>query len=198
MPPHFFPRYNAKHETARDIFVRTHKDLIKEGSKWLNKTSDSCSLVAALVATVAFATTATVPGGLDQLTGKPILQDKPPFSVYVISSLVALCFSITALVFFLSILTSRCQEKDFAMDLPRKLLLGLTSLFASIASMLISFCDGDIFVLRPQLRGIAYPLYVALCFPITYFAFAQLSLYLDLIWAIFKKVPQRCNKVSIE
>ncbi|KAL5542606.1 hypothetical protein UlMin_010316 [Ulmus minor] len=198
MPPHFFARYNAKHETARDIFVRTHKDLSKEGSKWLNKTSDSCSLVAALVASVAFTTSATVPGGLDQLTGKPILQDEPAFSAYVISSLVALCFSITALVFFLSILTSRCQEKDFAMDLPKKLLLGLTSLFASIASMLISFCDGHIFVLRPQLRGIAYPLYVALCFPITYFAFAQLSLYLDLIWAIVKKVPQRCNKAFLE
>ncbi|KAL5542601.1 hypothetical protein UlMin_010311 [Ulmus minor] len=198
MPPHFFPRYNAKHETARDIFVRTHKALSKEGSKWLNKTSDSCSLIAALVATVAFATTATVPGGLNQETGKPIFQYEQVFSAYVISSLVALCFSITALVFFLSILTSRCQEKDFAMDLPRKLLLGLTSLFASIAAMLISFIDGHIFVLKPDLRGIAYPLYAVLCFPITYFAFAQLSLYLDLIWAIFKKVPQRCNKVSIE
>ncbi|KAL5542577.1 hypothetical protein UlMin_010287 [Ulmus minor] len=198
MPPHFFPLYNTNQETAKEVFIKSHEKLIENGSKWLSKTSESCSLVAVLVATVAFATSATVPGGLDENTGKPILADKPAFDAFAIASLVALCFSITALVFFLSILTSRCQEKDFAMDLPRKLLLGLTCLFASIASMLISFCDGHAFILRPRLRIIAYPLYVALCFPVTYLALAQLSLYFDLIRAIFRKVPQRCSKVFLK
>uniref|UniRef100_A0A803Q241 PGG domain-containing protein n=1 Tax=Cannabis sativa TaxID=3483 RepID=A0A803Q241_CANSA len=130
-------------------------------------------------------------------TGIPIFRGVFAFDAFSISSLLALCFSITALVFFLSILTSRYDEKDFAMDLPRKLLFGLTSLFASIASMLVSFCDGHIFILTHKLRYVAFPLYAALCFPITYFAFAQLSLYFDLIWAIFKKVPQRSNKAFL-
>ncbi|EXC16955.1 Ankyrin repeat-containing protein [Morus notabilis] len=194
MPPQFFPRYNAKHETPKEIFIGTHKELTKEGGKWLVKTSESCSVVAALVATVAFATSATIPGGVNENTGKPLLLDKAVFGAFSISSLVALCFSVTALVFFLSILTSRCQEKDFAMDLPRKLLLGLTSLFASIPSIVVSFCDGHIFILSHKLKYAAYPLYAALCFPITYFLIAQLSLYFDLVWAIFKKIPQRSNQ----
>ncbi|KAF4355300.1 hypothetical protein F8388_026570, partial [Cannabis sativa] len=197
MPPQFFPRYNNKHETPKEVFITTHKGLIKEGGKWLTKTSESCSLVAALIATVAFTTSTTIPGGVNQETGIPIFRGVFAFDAFSISSLLALCFSITALVFFLSILTSRYDEKDFAMDLPRKLLFGLTSLFASIASMLVSFCDGHIFILTHKLRYVAFPLYAALCFPITYFAFAQLSLYFDLIWAIFKKVPQRSNKAFL-
>ncbi|XP_062104497.1 uncharacterized protein LOC133815703 [Humulus lupulus] len=197
MPPQFFPRYNMKHEAPKEVFITTHKELIKEGGKWLTKTSESCSLVAALIATVAFTTSTTIPGGVNQETGIPLLIGNFAFDTFSISSLLALCFSITALVFFLSILTSRYDEKDFAMDLPRKLLFGLTSLFASIASMLVSFCDGHIFILTHKLRYVAFPLYAALCFPITYFAFAQLSLYFDLIWAIFKKVPQRSNKAFL-
>ncbi|GMN63898.1 hypothetical protein TIFTF001_032975 [Ficus carica] len=180
MPPQFFPRYNLKHETPKEIFINTHTALTKEGGKWLVKTSESCSVVAALVATVAFATSSTIPGGADQNTGIPLLLHEPVFSAFAISSLVALCFSVTALVFFLLILTSRCQEKDFAMDLPRKLLLGLTSLFASITSIVISFCDGHVFILSDNLKHVAYPLYAALCLPIAYFALAQLSLYFDL------------------
>ncbi|GMN68024.1 hypothetical protein TIFTF001_037083 [Ficus carica] len=185
-----FPQYNKRNQTPKEVFVNTHKELIKDGSEWLTKTSESCSVVAALVATVAFATSATVPGGINEDKGTPTLEAQPAFNTFAISSLAALCFSITALVFFLSILTSRYQEKDFALDLPRKLLLGLTSLFASIACMLVSFCAGHIFVLNQQLRYVAYPLYAALCLPITFFAFAQLSLYFDLLLSIFKKVPQ--------
>lgn len=195
MTPHFFPQYNKRNQTPKEVFVNTHKELIKDGSEWLTKTSESCSVVAALVATVAFATSATVPGGINADKGTPTLEAQPAFNTFAISSLAALCFSITALVFFLSILTSRYQEKDFALDLPRKLLLGLTSLFASIACMLVSFCAGHIFVLNHQLRYVAYPLYAALCLPITFFAFAQLSLYFDLFLSIFKKVPQRSYEV---
>lgn len=196
MPHGFFVRYNKKGQTPKEIFITSHKNLIKEGSKWLTKTSESCSVVAALIATVAFATSATVPGGLNQNTGEPILKDESAFGAFTISSLTALCFSVTSLVFFLSILTSRYEERDFSMGLPRKLLLGLTSLFASIASMLASFCTGHIFVLKHQLRYVAYPLYAATCLPVTFFALAQLPLYFDLMRAIIRKVPQRSYKVS--
>ncbi|KAJ4722997.1 putative Ankyrin repeat-containing protein [Melia azedarach] len=191
MPRNFFVRYNNKGKTPKEIFTETHKDLVKEGREWLTKTSESCSVVAALIATVAFATSATVPGGVNQQSGKPILENEPVFNVFAISSLVALCFSVTALVFFLSILTSRYQEKDFAMDLPRKLLLGLTTLFTSIVAILISFCSGHSFVIKDQMRSAAYPIYAATCLPMTYFAVAQVPLYFDLVWAILAKVPER-------
>uniref|UniRef100_A0A5B6Z2K7 PGG domain-containing protein n=1 Tax=Davidia involucrata TaxID=16924 RepID=A0A5B6Z2K7_DAVIN len=195
MPSQFFVRSNKKGETPRAIFRNTHKDLMKNGSEWLTKTSESCSVVAALIATVAFATSATVPGGVNQETGTPTLVREPAFDTFAVSSLAALCFSVTALVFFLAILTSRCQEKDFHKDLPRKLLLGLTSLFTSIASMLVSFCAGHFFILKDNLKYAAFPVYTVTCLPVTFFAFAQLPLYFDLIWAILTKVPQRSYKV---
>ncbi|XVF65194.1 hypothetical protein PTKIN_Ptkin09bG0227600 [Pterospermum kingtungense] len=194
MAKYLLVHYNKKGQTPKQIFTETHKALVKDGSEWLTKTSESCSVIAALIATVAFATAASIPGGVNQETGKPILQNEPAFGVFAISSLVALCSSITALVFFLAILTSRFEEKDFASKLPRKLILGLTSLFTSIAAMLVSFCAGHFFELHDKLKFAAFPIYGVTCLPISFFALAQLPLYLDLLRAIFKKVPKRSYK----
>lgn len=107
MPPKFFVRYNDKGETPWDIFRETHKDLVFNAGKWLSKTSDSCSVVSILIATVAFAAYATVPGGLDSNTGLPILEKQTIFHVFAISSLIALCFSVSSVVMFLVFFTSR-------------------------------------------------------------------------------------------
>ncbi|GMN48857.1 hypothetical protein TIFTF001_018021 [Ficus carica] len=197
MPPNFFVRYNNDRKTAKDIFTETHTDLVKAGGEWLTNTSQSCSVVAALIATVAFATSTTVPGGNDSESGKPTLEDKPAFELFAISSLIALCFSVTSVVMFLAILTSRYQENDFGRDLPRRLLVGLTSLFVSIAAMLVSFCAGHFFVLQDELQYAAFPVYAVTCLPVSFFAVAQFPLYFDLIWAHFKKVPQRSYKVAV-
>ncbi|XP_008224546.2 PREDICTED: uncharacterized protein LOC103324284 [Prunus mume] len=190
MPPHSSVRYNKDGETPQQIFATSHKDLHKEGSNWLAKTSESCSVVAALIATVSFATSATVPGGLNDKTGSPVLEDKPAFNAFTISSLLSLCLSLTALALFYSIITSRFKVQEFSNSLPRKLLLGLTSLFASIASALVSFCTGHMFLLNRQLKHLAYPLYATTCIPITIFALSLLPLYSDLLQGIFTKVPQ--------
>ncbi|XP_037495520.1 ankyrin repeat-containing protein ITN1-like [Jatropha curcas] len=195
MPPHFFTRHNKDNKTAKAIFSETHKDLVKSGGEWLINTSQSCSVVAALIATVAFATAATVPGGVDEKKGTPTLERHPAFNAFAISSVVALCFSVTSVVMFLAILTSRYKEKDFGRSLPKKLLLGLTSLFVSIAAMLVSFCAGHFFVLRDELKYAAFPIYAVTCLPVTLFAIAQFPLYVDLMWASFKKVPQRSYSV---
>ncbi|KAK7332227.1 hypothetical protein VNO80_28976 [Phaseolus coccineus] len=195
MPPNFFERYNKNGETAKQLFINTHQGLAKEGGKWLTKTSESCSLVAALVATVAFTTSTAIPGGPDQNTGYPLLEGRPAFNIFAVASLVALCSSVTALVLFLSILTSRFQEKDFALDLPRKLLLGLTTLFTSIASVLVSFCAGHFFIVQDELKFAVYPIYVATCLPVSFFALVQLPLYFDLSLAMIRKVPQRSYKM---
>lgn len=196
MPPHFFPRSNKNGKTAKELFSVSHKTLVKEGGEWLNNTSQSCSVVAALIATVAFATSSTVPGGVKQDSGTPTLENQPAFDIFAITSLIALCCSITAVVMFLAILTSRHQERDFHKDLPRKLLIGLTSLFVSIASMLVSFCAGHFFELKDKLKYAAFPVYAVTCLPVTFFAAAQFPLYFDLLWAASKKVPRRSFKVA--
>ncbi|KAM3736613.1 hypothetical protein ACB098_10G177300 [Castanea mollissima] len=198
MPQHFCYQLNREGKTPEEIFNETHEELVKQGGAWLNKTSESCSVVAALIATVAFAASTTIPGNINEKSGKPNLENQPELTVFAISSLVALCFSIAALFSFLSILTSRYEHKDFRRDLPKKLLLGLTSLFVSITSMLVSFCAGHFFMLKNKLKDKAFPVYAATCLPIVFFAIQQLPLYLDIAWAIFKKVPQSsCKAISL-
>ncbi|QCD79933.1 ankyrin [Vigna unguiculata] len=195
MPPNFYARYNNKGQTAKQVFINSHEMLVKEGRKWLSKTSDSCTLVAALVATVAFTTSTAIPGGTNDDSGEPVLNGKPGFKVFALASLVALCSSVTALVLFLSILTSRFQEKDVAMHLPKKLLLGMTSLWTSITSILVSFCAGHYFIIEEGMKSSVYLIYGITCLPVTFFVLVQLPLYLDLTLGIFRKVPQRVYKV---
>ncbi|KAJ6336050.1 hypothetical protein OIU78_012618 [Salix suchowensis] len=178
-------------ETPKEMFSKSHQDLVKSGGEWLTSTSQSCSVVAALIATVAFATSSTVPGGNEEKTGTPILENQIAFKVFAITSLIALCFSITSVIMFLAILTSRYEAKDFGNDLPIKVLLGLTSLFVSIAAILVCFCAGHFFVLSDELKFAAFPLYGVACLPVSFFAIAQLPLYIDLIKATLTTVPQR-------
>lgn len=197
MMPKYYPSHNIFDETADEIFKDHHKELMEKGKEWLKSTSNSCSLVATIIATVAFATAITVPGGAKNDSGKPYLEDRPPFRIFAISSLVALCFSVTSTITFLAILTSRNQETDFGRNLPRKLLLGLTTLFISIVAMLVNFCSSHFFVLQDQLKRAALPVYAVTCLPATYFAAAQLPLYIDLLWATCSKVPPRWKKKDI-
>ncbi|KAI9119264.1 hypothetical protein K1719_009939 [Acacia pycnantha] len=196
MPPHFFAHYNKNYKTPKEIFTETHSDLVQSGGEWLTKTSESCSVVATLVATVAFTSSTAVPGGLEEATGLPVLREESAFDLFTIASLVALCFSIMATIMFLSILTSRYQEFDFNRDLPRKLILGMSSLFMSIASMLVSFCAGHFFVLKAGFQRAALPIYLLTSFPVTLFALAQFPLYFDLLKTTLKKVPQRSYKAT--
>ncbi|KAK2991133.1 hypothetical protein RJ640_029426 [Escallonia rubra] len=122
MPPHISARHNKTGMMPNDIFTETHKDLVKEGREWLTNTAQSCSVVAALIATVAFTSSTTVPGGIKQDIRTPTLENQPAFNIFAISSLVALDFSVTSVIMFLAILTSSYQENDFRKGLPRKLL----------------------------------------------------------------------------
>ncbi|KAJ8634966.1 hypothetical protein MRB53_009233 [Persea americana] len=177
--------------TSVEVFNEAHKTMLKEGVKWLTNTAQSCSVVAALVATVAYASATTVPGGVEN--GIPLLRNTYAFSIFTISSLVALCLSVTSLTMFLSILTSRNEISDFHHNLPMKLIMGLSSLFISIAAMLVSFCGGHFFDLAGHLQHTAFPIYAVTCLPVSIYAATQFPLYFDLIKSIIITVPKRNN-----
>ena len=80
--------------------------------------------------------------------------------------------------------------------------------------MLVSFCAGHFFMLKNKLKDKAFaghffmlknklkdkvfPVYAVTCLPIVFFAIQQLPLYLDIVWAIFKKEPQSsCKAISL-
>ncbi|KAL8513655.1 hypothetical protein ACS0TY_012952 [Phlomoides rotata] len=106
MPPNYSGRHNNNGQTPSVIFNDKHKRLVYKAGKWLKETSQSCSVVATLIATVAFATCSQVPGGLKEGLGMPTLQHDTAFSIFAIFSLVALCFSVTSIIMFLAVLTS--------------------------------------------------------------------------------------------
>ncbi|KAL2322613.1 hypothetical protein Fmac_026992 [Flemingia macrophylla] len=188
LPEHFTLRRNKHGETAIEIFEDNHKYLMKKSLEWLKETSSSCSAVATLVAGVSFAASSTVPGGTEK--GKPSLEGQPAFDAFAIASLMALCFSVTALMMFLSIYTSEKRLEDFRKSLPLKLLVGLTSLFLSIVSMIVTFFTAHFFVVSDKLKNKLFPLYIATSFPVIFYAIMQFQLYFNLLKAIFSKLPQ--------
>lgn len=194
MPPHSSKRQNHKGQTAIEIFTKTHQELANERKKWLSNTAESCSVVATLITTVAFATTAAVPGGLMENNGSPVFQGKPPFHIFTISSIAALCFSAASLILFLGILTSPYQELDFGNQLPKKLIYGLASLFISIASMFVSFFSGYFFVLDSSIKNVIYPIFIVT----SCVALKGFPLYFEFIKQTMAPIPVRTypNKLS--
>ncbi|EEF35986.1 ankyrin repeat-containing protein, putative [Ricinus communis] len=131
IPSHYIMHHNGYGQTALELFEETHSKLHKDAQEWLKRTSESCSVIAVLIATVAFTAIYTVPGGNDDKTGLPVLLRYPFFSVFTILDIISLASSLTSVVMFLSILTSPFQLQDFRISLPRKLTLGFTFLFFS-------------------------------------------------------------------
>jgi len=188
VPQHFYLRTNNNGITAAEIFKRTHEGLIVKSNEWLQKTSESCSVVAVLIAGASFTTASAVPGGTAE--GRPILEDNPAFNVFAFASLSGLCFSVTALIMFLSILTSQKQAKDFHRNLPLQLYIALSSLFVALASMFVSFCTGHFFLISHRFKPILFPIYAAACLPVAFYGAAQIPLYYYLLKAIFARIPK--------
>ncbi|CAG7861833.1 unnamed protein product [Brassica rapa] len=176
VPHSYIKAKNSKGEVAQDLFTEQHKELRKEGEKWMKDTATSCMLVSTLIATVVFAAPFTVPGGIDDTTGFPIFKNKLWFNVFLLSDAVALFSSSISIVIFLSILTSRYAEDDFLVSLPSRLMLAL---FVSINSMVISF-SATLFLIPDWSFAWNLTLLICLAFIISLsFALLHVKLWLD-------------------
>ncbi|KAK3200076.1 hypothetical protein Dsin_023491 [Dipteronia sinensis] len=140
MPPIFAEAKNKDSETARTLFFKEHKGLMKEGEEWMKRNAESCMLVATLIATVVFAAAITVPGGVKEDTGAPNFLKKAAFMIFAISDTISLVSSSCSLLTFLSIFTARYAEEEFLWSLPNKLFWGVLTLFVSIIAMMVVFC----------------------------------------------------------
>ncbi|KAG2391101.1 uncharacterized protein HKW66_Vig0131380 [Vigna angularis] len=188
VPRHYYLLRDKDQKIPWEIFKKTHDNLRKESGEWLKETSESCSVVTALVAAASFATATTVPGGIDD-HGMPHFEGKPAFDAFVFSSLFGLCFSVSGLIMFLTVITSRKLPREYRKSLPLKLAFGLSFLFLSIIALLASFCIGHSFLFNHKYKKVIFPIYVATCFPVIFFALDQVQLYVDLLAAIFSTVP---------
>ncbi|XP_058191694.1 ankyrin repeat-containing protein ITN1-like isoform X2 [Rhododendron vialii] len=172
---------NAKEETPAMVFTREHKDLVVAGEKWMKDTANSCTIAAALIATVVFAAAITVPGGNNGDNGLPIFSKRKAFIVFAVSDALSLFTSATSLLMFLSILTSRYAEGDFLYALPKRLIIGLVTLFLSITAMMVAFSFTLYLVFGQKKAWTLIPGATLACLPVTSFVSLQFPLLVDVI-----------------
>ncbi|RZC93657.1 hypothetical protein C5167_007693 [Papaver somniferum] len=177
---------NQDGNTAHFLFTENHKDLMENGEKWMKDMSTSCMVVAALISTVAFAAAITVPGGnisddSSKKNGLPIFLNKDLFMVFAIADASALVSSITSVLMFLAVFTSRYSEEDFLKSLPQKLIIGLATLFVSMASILVSFGAAFIIILGQQFHWTSIAISLFSCVPVLLFGFLQFPLFVEMV-----------------
>ncbi|KAH6761629.1 hypothetical protein C2S52_019062 [Perilla frutescens var. hirtella] len=175
---------NEENLTPKMMFTREHRQLKEEGEKWMKETATACNIAAALIATVMFAAAFTVPGGVKS-DGTPVFLDEFAFHVFAVSDAISLFTSITSLLMFLSMLTSRYAEEDFLYVLPKRLTLGLLSLFVSITFMLAAFCAAMFLVFRDKLAWILIPVAAFASLPVASFVLLQFPLLVEVVYSTY-------------
>ncbi|CAL9014050.1 unnamed protein product, partial [Prunus brigantina] len=165
--------------TARDLFTKNHKELAKEGERSMKETATSCTVVGALIITIMFTAAFTVPGGNNGNTGLPLFLDEKLFKVFIVSDALSLFSSTTSVMTFLGVLTSRYAEADFLESLPKKMIIGLFTLFFSIATMMIAFVS-TLFIMLGEKSWIVIPIILLASAPIVSFAWMQFPLLVEI------------------
>uniref|UniRef100_A0A3N7FTC0 PGG domain-containing protein n=1 Tax=Populus trichocarpa TaxID=3694 RepID=A0A3N7FTC0_POPTR len=184
IPSHYVTLRNDEGKTADELFKESHKDQLENAQKWIKETTQSCSTVAALVATVVFAAAYTVPGGSDE-NGKPNFINSPYFLVFTVSDVLSLASSLTSLVVFLSLLTSPFEQQEFHFSLPRKLLAGFTFLFFAVITTMLSFGATILILIQSEKKLTTLLLSIAAFLPVLVFAIMQFHLYVSFMGSTF-------------
>ncbi|CAL8118464.1 unnamed protein product [Prunus armeniaca] len=171
--------YNKQGMRPHELFTQNHNKLKEEGEKWMKDTATSCTVVGALTITIMFAAAFTVPGGNNGGTGFPLFLDEKMFMVFIVSDAISLFSSTTSVLMFLGILTSRYAEDDFLKSLPTKMIIGLSTLLISIASMMVAFCSALFLMLHERL-WIVIPIIFLASVPVTLFIWMQFPLLVEI------------------
>ncbi|GKV28739.1 hypothetical protein SLEP1_g37752 [Rubroshorea leprosula] len=171
---------NKNGETPKDVFTESHRALVKDGEKWMTDTASSFIILSILLVTIMFAVSFTVPGGNNQNNGLPILIGKKLFKIFIITDAISFFAASTSGLMFLGILTSRKDEEDFHVSLPQKLMIGLITLFISIATMMASFCTALLIMLQIQLWALILIILAAII-PTMVFGWLQFPLICEII-----------------
>ncbi|XP_014519693.2 ankyrin repeat-containing protein NPR4-like [Vigna radiata var. radiata] len=131
---------NDEGKKPEEIFIETHKELMKDGEKLVKETAGTFAIVGVLVITVMFAAIFTVPGGLHQDTGLPIFIKDKQFTVFIVADTISLLASIFTVFIYIDLQTLNYTPTDFQGRLPTKIMSGFGCLSLSLVSMMIAFC----------------------------------------------------------
>nr|XP_029120026.1 uncharacterized protein LOC105043897 [Elaeis guineensis] len=126
---------NEEEKTALELFTEKHKDMVQNGKQQLMEMGKTCS---GLVAAVVFASSFSIPGDKDE-NNNPIFRHRTAFKVFSHAYVIGLSCAATALVLFLSLLTSSYRVEDFRRSLPTKYFFANASFFLSLVALLVAF-----------------------------------------------------------
>ncbi|KAL7613390.1 hypothetical protein Lser_V15G07130 [Lactuca serriola] len=185
IPPSYRERKNKDGLTPRELFTKEHQDLVVKGEEWMKGTASQCMVVAALIATIVFAAAFTVPGGYNQISGIPFFYRNTSFLIFVVADAISLFSSSASILTFLSILTSGYAEYDFLESLPRKLMLGLSTLYLSITTMMIAFSVTFFVLYKNDLKWIPIIVTMIATLPVLLFGALQYRLLKDVIHSTY-------------
>ncbi|XVE80945.1 hypothetical protein DITRI_Ditri15bG0022500 [Diplodiscus trichospermus] len=182
---------NCEKKIPREVFDDEHKELVKEGERWMRDTASSCMVVDALIIAMVFAAIIAVPGNNEK--GIPNFRHETLFKIFVISDAAALFSSSFSLLLFVRILTSRYAEEDFLRALPKRLLLGLMTLIFSIATMLVASSSALIMLIdavpgpKVMLRSATIiPVTIMAALPVVFFIWSQSHLLIDVLLSTYR------------
>ncbi|KAL6269103.1 hypothetical protein ACE6H2_026014 [Prunus campanulata] len=190
--PRYIMKHNREEMTAEQLFNSEHAELLQSAQTWIKETAQSCSTVAALVATVVYAAAYTAPGGNDS-NGVPVLRRSSFFFTFAVADTVSLISSLASLVTFLSILTSPLEYQDFYRSLPFRLRLGFTLLFCSLITTMLTFTATILLLIHPQKKWTTALIFVVSFLPVPVCGLMQLPLFKGFsqgLKYIFKKITK--------
>ncbi|CAN1220377.1 hypothetical protein LINPERPRIM_LOCUS1877 [Linum perenne] len=116
-----------------------------------------------------------VPGGNKQETDIPILLHEKTIKIFMISDSISLFAASTYVLIFLGILTSRYVEADFLWSLPTKLVIELSTLFISIAAIVVKCCVTVMITMDKRLEYVV-PIILLASVPVSLFMLLQFPL----------------------
>ncbi|XP_040951487.1 uncharacterized protein [Gossypium hirsutum] len=176
---------NIERKTPRMVFTEEYKELVKEGERWMKDAANSCSVVAALIATVVFAAAITVLGGTNGDSKFLVFKSEKAFVIFAMSDALSLFSSTTAILMFLSMLTARYVEDDFLQALPKRLIMGLLTLFISITTMMIAFSSTLYLVFGEAKTWILVCVAESTRVLVTLFIYLQFPLLVDMFYSTY-------------
>ncbi|TYJ40974.1 hypothetical protein E1A91_A04G179300v1 [Gossypium mustelinum] len=159
----------------------------------LENTRNAHLIVAALIATIAFAAAITVPGGLESGKGSeqgtPLLIDEAAFKAFIVTNAMAFIFSVSALTTHFGVLDNLLSRFSFwrRTVLYRTRSVSVLLGYATVA-MVIAFSTGSYVVLKPS-HGLAIVSYlICPAFFLCMWLILNAPLFHYLIWPAYKSI----------
>ncbi|PWA54335.1 ankyrin repeat-containing domain, PGG domain protein [Artemisia annua] len=185
-------KLNSKSKTAEQLFNEKNNQRRIEAKEWMIENAKNYTVVAVLIATVAFAAEYTVPGGSNPQNGQPVLKRKSLFFVFTIADAASLSTALTAVIMFLNIITSTYKFKDFETSIMLKLNFGLFLLMVSVAMMMVAFAATLVLTISSGRKWTDITLYVVSFFPVIVFLFTYFQRNIDFS-SIYRKIKDMIN-----